>query len=1147
MPSLAGPGYLSSLLLGFLLPTPIAITVAVAESGRTERSPEAAYLRGTGAAALAGAATALALLLQGARVGLCEPAHDWQLFALGPFAGFILAGAYGASAGIIAGAVALRRFQRVAVILAVIGPLGVIALGIWRFYSSPMVFAFDPFVGFFAGTPYDTGFDPIPRLVSYRLGTLSWVLGGWASWRLLNRSFRGRLTLRKPFDAPLAGAASLFLVFAGVIAGTGKTLGHYSTAESIRDHLGHTLEQGRCEIVFSGGISRPAAERLGRDCAAWLDHLENTLGVPKLPKVTAFVFADPGEKEAAMGAGHTQVAKPWRREIYLNGAEYPHPTLGHELAHVVAGEAGRGPFKIAGKLGGWLPNVGLIEGAAVALAPDEDDDLSAEQWAKALDELHQLPPLRSLFGLDFLIQPGRLAYTVAGAFVGWVQKTWGSSAVRRWYGGESLETITGQSLQTLEQRWKRELGQLTLPDSAREAARRLFSRKSALVRHCPHAVDRALGTALDALNGQDPARACQLTDAALKLDAEDLRLRGLAAECRHRGKDEAGAESRWAALMNDEKLAVPERDQAREALADRALERGELPRAREAYLQITDRTLDVDRRRTLEVKASVSTPEAIAAIEALLTGGTEGANWDRGAARIAEWTAAEPGDGLPRYLLGRNLINRGQFGEAERLLDEAMKRKLAPPSVKSEAQRLQLILACASQNREKVRRWLPAVMADEQLPLPRRQGAAALAARCTGEKLDVATAIEPSVPSKPNQKDTSATPSEVPRDAGADSSSVPKLDAGPAQGQKDAGLAASEMQKGGSSCPDGMELIPGGESWIGANPRIYSPEEGPRFKTRLASFCLDRTEVTLSAWLACVQAGKCTDAGKGAATCNARHPDRQEHPVNCVDYKQSEAYCEWKGARLPTEFEWEYAAHGGDQQLKYPWGDASPDGRTCWKQPGTCPVKSYAAGVFGLYDMSGNVWEWTSSDFGPYPFPPVPGSSSLKVYRGGSWSRRFEKWMHLGLRNRFHETDSGSHLGLRCAKSLANECPFERDAAGNCLHGVLDVECERGQSFNGWRCAKPDQPQCPEGLHAQPGYGCVRDIPLEIKHQSLDLAQVSKARSPEFDKDCRQNQPTRPNAYRLRGGEHLARNAVGSRAHCKNRDVGVGWNSVCCP
>jgi hypothetical protein len=342
-----------------------------------------------------------------------------------------------------------------------------------------------------------------------------------------------------------------------------------------------------------------------------------------------------------------------------------------------------------------------------------------------------------------------------------------------------------------------------------------------------------------------------------------------------------------------------------------------------------------------------------------------------------------------------------------------------------------------------------------------------------------------------------------------------------------------------------MAPIPGGEAWIGGH---YNPEEAPRFKTRVAPFCLDVTEVTMTAWNSCVDAHKCTPAGQDHTTCNAGHADRGDHPVNCVNYHQAEAYCAFVDARLPTEIEWEYAARGGEQALKYPWGSDPPDGHVCWKQGTTCAVKTYAAGAFGLYDMSGNVWEWTSSDFGPYPFPPESDAMSQKVYRGGSWSRRFEKWMHLGLRNRFGQDKNGSHLGFRCALTPGGvACPFEKDADGKCLHGVLDAECREGQVFNGQRCSKPGAPDCPDGTHAVPGHGCQPDVKLRFEAGKLDLAAVTRRRTPEFDADCRTNQPSRPKAYRLSGGEHLARNQFATRDHCKNRDVGRGWNSVCCP
>jgi hypothetical protein len=211
-------------------------------------------------------------------------------------------------------------------------------------------------------------------------------------------------------------------------------------------------------------------------------------------------------------------------------------------------------------------------------------------------------------------------------------------------------------------------------------------------------------------------------------------------------------------------------------------------------------------------------------------------------------------------------------------------------------------------------------------------------------------------------------------------------------------------------------------------------------------------------------------------------------------------------------------------------------------------VKSYEAGAFGLFDMTGNVWEWTSSDYAPYPFPPRPLEFHHKVYRGGSWSRRFEKWMHVGLRNRWNPKESGAHLGFRCATSPQNlGCPFGEDRKGTCYAGVLAAECPVAEVWNGQRCADPEAPECEAGQHAERGHGCVLDIPLVIQEHDVDTSNVTRSRSPEFDGDCQQNQPKRPSAYRLSGGEHKARNQVARESGCKNRDVGDGWNSVCCP
>jgi sulfatase modifying factor 1 len=346
-----------------------------------------------------------------------------------------------------------------------------------------------------------------------------------------------------------------------------------------------------------------------------------------------------------------------------------------------------------------------------------------------------------------------------------------------------------------------------------------------------------------------------------------------------------------------------------------------------------------------------------------------------------------------------------------------------------------------------------------------------------------------------------------------------------------------------------MAALPGGEFWVGSAPdEHFSEDESPRFLTRIAPFCLDLTEVTAGAYAACAERGACEPVQRRRVLCNIGRPEHADHPMNCVRFAQAAAYCKQRGARLPSEVEWEFAARGGAELRKYPWGEAPPDGRACWKHDGTCPIKSFPAGAFGLYDMSGNVWEWTSSWYGPYPWPLEQGFA--KVYRGGSFSRRFEKWMHTRLRDRARPDDAGSHLGFRCALTLENtECPFGRAEDHSCRQGVLARDCARGESWNGVRCAAPDAPRCRDGRIEKPGFGCV--LAEEVAPASRDIEAetkgVTRVPSPEFDGDCRRNQRDRPHAFRYAGGSHEGRNLVSRRDGCKNRDVGVGWNSSCCP
>jgi formylglycine-generating enzyme required for sulfatase activity len=160
-------------------------------------------------------------------------------------------------------------------------------------------------------------------------------------------------------------------------------------------------------------------------------------------------------------------------------------------------------------------------------------------------------------------------------------------------------------------------------------------------------------------------------------------------------------------------------------------------------------------------------------------------------------------------------------------------------------------------------------------------------------------------------------------------------DAKPAAAAKKAADAKSVAARfavpaAASGCPSDMVHVPGGRFSMGS-PGVGGDDEHPQHQVTLAGYCIDRIEVTVVAYTRCVASGKCTAAQEPAkagfdSLCNGTRADRQEHPVNCVDWNQATAYCGWVKKRLPSEAEWEYAARGGDGRM-YPWGNDAPSAK----------------------------------------------------------------------------------------------------------------------------------------------------------------------------------------------------------------------------
>jgi sulfatase modifying factor 1 len=261
--------------------------------------------------------------------------------------------------------------------------------------------------------------------------------------------------------------------------------------------------------------------------------------------------------------------------------------------------------------------------------------------------------------------------------------------------------------------------------------------------------------------------------------------------------------------------------------------------------------------------------------------------------------------------------------------------------------------------------------------------------------------------------------------------------------------------------PSGMVYVPGGTSRIGAEEGL--PEERPVFSARVQPFFMDAHEVTIAQFRAFVRAtGYVTEAERlghagvfdldsrgwrlveGASWKYPRGPAGsaapEDHPVTQVSWNDAVAYARWAGKRLPTEVEWEHAARGGrDDRRPYAWGGAPPapgaHRANTWQgefpahntgEDGylfTSPAGAFGATPLGLYDMGGNVWEWTADWFRPYgerDRPFQPDARSERVQRGGSFLCHPSYCHGYRVSARSHSTPDTAlfHVGFRLVQDL---------------------------------------------------------------------------------------------------------------------------------
>lgn len=209
----------------------------------------------------------------------------------------------------------------------------------------------------------------------------------------------------------------------------------------------------------------------------------------------------------------------------------------------------------------------------------------------------------------------------------------------------------------------------------------------------------------------------------------------------------------------------------------------------------------------------------------------------------------------------------------------------------------------------------------------------------------------------------------------------------------------------------------------------------PAHRVTIGTFSMSKTAVTVEQYAECVSKGACTVPNTGGY-CSWGVPGRELHPVDCVDWAQADQYARFKGARLPSEAEWEYAVSGGGRPQAFPWGDIyqTPscdkvvmfvnDGGTGCGKGTTWPVCSKPAGNTGqgLCDMQGNARQWVQDTYQPsYAGAPVDGRAyegegDSHVVRGSSYAENRYVNMVGNFRSYMPTGSRYSGLGFRIAR-----------------------------------------------------------------------------------------------------------------------------------
>ena len=302
-----------------------------------------------------------------------------------------------------------------------------------EFFVNPQIYFYNPIFGFFPGTIYDEDLSVDRILIAYRIFNIAFFIG------LV--TFSEHLFFKSRINKLLSSL--LLIVIIGGFSYLKPTLYFSTDLNRLESNLNRFVNTESFQIHFPASTNEDEVRYAAILHEYYLDQIKINLELKENFRIDSYIYEDRNQKRILLGAGSANIAKPWLRQIYLNSSSYEE-SLKHELIHVVGGEFGTTPLKVAENF-----NPSMIEGLAMAIENNYDGN-PVHYMAKLAFQADYKIPIETLFsGLNFFNSTSSISYIYSGSFIKFLSEKYGVDKIKLLYANSDFKQIFGKNLSAL--------------------------------------------------------------------------------------------------------------------------------------------------------------------------------------------------------------------------------------------------------------------------------------------------------------------------------------------------------------------------------------------------------------------------------------------------------------------------------------------------------------------------------------------------------------------------------------------------------------------------------------------------------------------------------------------------------------------------